>query len=195
MHQWHGTTIAFDGVVLASDTAITAGNYTRHDALRKIHPVEVDDKRYIFALAGVVAHFEPFIRWYLSGASFTMHRELFAPHIERNEGYIAWAIVCDPKNRIPPQVEEYNSSMPFRVMVRTPCAIGAGQEIAHANLLKGADPVTAVELASLVDRSTGGTVEAFDVHDWKWINQSRRVANLRQLRQVSTERYSNGEDA
>ena len=187
--NWSGTTIAYDGRYVASDTAITCGEYTRPTALRKIHPVELGDRRILVGMAGTSALFEPFIRWYLSGANAKLHRELFTPHNSNGDGFCGWAIICDPKGKIPPQVEEYNSGMPFRVIIPVPGTIGAGQDIAQALLLDGADAETAVRHAAHVDNSTAGAIEVFDLLEWVWIKQCKKLANLRQLKEVSTQRY------
>lgn len=198
--QWQGTTIAFDGRYIAADTMISLMNTFEVDAFRKIHPVRLTpDTGVVYTICGAAAFFEPFIEWHLKGGSVEEHRHLFEPDND-DYGFQGAAIVVrdQPAKTTrkggkakqiaqPPKinVEQYNSGLSFRLMVRAPFAMGSGQDAALAILASGGNADQAVSVAAKIDNGTGGTIEVFDTWNWKWVRECKTVANKAALEYAS----------
>jgi hypothetical protein len=197
--QWHGTTVAFDGRYIASDTMVSLMNNFKVDAYRKLLPVRINhDTGIVYSICGAAAFFEPFIEWHLRGGDVDEHRKLFEPDND-DYGFTGIALIVrdqapkmeKPKKKggkakliaQPPKIsiEEYNSALSFRLMLQPPIAMGSGMDAALAIMTAGGSADQAVTMAAKIDSGTGGTIEVFDTWEWKWVRECPTVANRETL--------------
>ena len=166
------TTIATDGVLIASDTMTTRpGGFREPGHYRKLHVVEGScGARWIVAVAGDLSMVEPLKRWVVDGAT--------AADIPfKDDRHADWHLwVFKPEGLF-----EAMASAPRLCPCHTPNAIGSGARFAIGAFAMGATPRQAVEVAMRFDIYSGGDVEVIDIAEVLGQPKSRTSADVTTL--------------
>jgi len=141
------TTIAWDGVIVASDSRMVTGDYCCPGEKKKIKRVG----EWLYAISGYGAWFDAWISWHQDG--------------------------CDPRNTPPCVIPEGSTGnflafkngecwhctkgLPYMQELKAPDAWGSGYQYAIGAMLAGANAARAVEIAIMADINSGGPVHAF----------------------------------
>lgn len=129
-----GTTIAWDGKVLAGDSQVTQGETKSFSP--KIVRINAD----IIGCAGTCKDIEKFYQWY-------GNRSRPKPHLSSMDALVV----------VKGQCYYYDEDLE-RISVCAPYAIGSGKEAALGAMKAGASSQKAVEIAREIDLYTGGPV-------------------------------------
>lgn len=146
------TTIAICRTFIAADgLSVSSGLRVEHDATKLI----VNEKRgVIYAMTGVSYIHDAFVAWVEAGAK---------PAKFPQTGDDAWSAIAVSRQGI----TRYASSRPYpETRWPLPLAAGSGSLVAMGAMLAGADAITAVRIASLIDTSTGGEIEWINLADF-----------------------------
>ena len=145
------TTIAFDGVTLASDSLVSTSGRA-HPNLR---PTKIMRRGgLVFAAAGTLGNCEAFADWYLGDQR---------GKCPLREDDPAWVITPPPRGRRVTKLIEFSGGLDYTFIVQPPCAIGTGESFAIAAMLAGANATRAVRIACKIDVLSGGPVKTIKV--------------------------------
>jgi ATP-dependent protease HslVU (ClpYQ) peptidase subunit len=146
------TTIAFDGRVLASDSAVTAGGY-RLGFIEKIFRIETDDGKVssVIGCAGSSFAVSTMVEWIKAGC---VRADM--PILNDGNDFCAIEVHCDGA------AFELNHKFE-QLPIKGPWAIGSGEVVALTAMRCGLDAVGAVNMACEIDVLSGGPVIAHDL--------------------------------
>jgi hypothetical protein len=141
------TTIATDGVTIASDSQRVVGS-ERVDLCTK--KIIVRDNR-IFAFTGVLNVFAPAIEWFEAGR---------APEkAPKTDAHDSWCLIVIDGDGL----RTYGNGNLYGESYSYPQAFGSGQQYALAAMKAGATPAEAVEIAKDLDVFSGGAVRVVEI--------------------------------
>lgn len=136
------TTVATDGLVVATDTLINTGNYTL-----EMWPgqklIERDGR--VFTFSGNAYLFKPYIDWYLKGAN-----PRYIPVGQSDDNTMIWAFDGG-------KLLEFGPSCLYPMELGAPTAMGTGRMYALGALALGHSPQEAVLAGIRCDPYSGGT--------------------------------------
>jgi hypothetical protein len=141
------TTIATDGVTVASDSMRVCGHEIIDLSTKKIKV----RGGYVFAFTGDFGIFEPAIEWFLAG-----HEADRAPKPIKDGN---WRLLVFHHDRL----MGYTDTMPYGEPWPYPQAFGSGAEYAMAAMHLGKSPSEAVELAARFNVYTGGPIQVVNI--------------------------------
>lgn len=136
------TTVVFKDGVFAADSLVTADSYTEGytNKVRRVGNIYI-------GWAGNLCALEEFLK-FIAGEPFNR------AYLEDKESRYDFIVV----NKETREVTEYNRNLIPTRLDMDYYAIGSGRSLAIGALLMGASPKKAVEIASKVDRTTGGKI-------------------------------------
>jgi hypothetical protein len=146
------TTIAFDGISVASDSLQGSHDYDCPVPAVKL----VEKNGVVYAICGFFAWFDAWIKWYEAGADPKETPICKAPN--NNTTFIVFE-----KGRC----FTYDSDMPYPDEAFAGEAFGSGRGFAMGAMAFGANARQAVETAIKLDPGSGGPVQVIDLESLK----------------------------
>lgn len=164
------TTIATDGLVVASDSVVSVGSsFLEPFSVNKI--ITRNDR--IFAFSGVMCLFEAMIQWYLDG-----HKSKDIPVFRSDKpDDCSWFWVFDNGKLI-----EFSNQYPYPMELKAPVAMGSGSYYASTAFVLGAGAELAVKAAIRCDPFSRGPVSIVELPEALRIP---RCSNFQPLAQIS----------
>ncbi|QVW55203.1 hypothetical protein pEaSNUABM29_00163 [Erwinia phage pEa_SNUABM_29] len=160
------TTIAFDGVSLASDSQMTQAQYRLDLRTEKIFKCPegetwfVDGKQAIaFGVAGGIES-QQILRNVLAGHGDTMG---LAAHTRWPEGISMSYLVITVDGEVYTGGQEVEKAVPWIAKVEPPMAVGSGCEFAIGAMAAGVSATDAVKVAIRYDINSGGEIQELDL--------------------------------
>jgi hypothetical protein len=155
------TTIATDGITVASDSQRVAGSERIDLSTKKIQ------KRngHVFAFTGDFGIFDPAIEWFLTEPRDPEK----APKVSKDGG---WSLLVMG----PHHVMRYSDTLPYGEPWPYPQAFGSGATYAMAALRLGKSPAEAIELAASLDIYTAGPIQVVNISEALGLQPVREAA-------------------
>jgi 20S proteasome alpha/beta subunit len=143
------TTIATDGITLATDTRMVSGYINQGHAEKVVQFVDEDGETITLAGAGEYGKVRKFFDWVVEGCDP-------AEYSDADGEYSNFLMISKGK-----LYSFEGHHVPFEAPY--PVAIGSGSHFALGAMLHGASPEEAVKIAMQLDVNTGGDVIVYDV--------------------------------
>jgi len=143
------TTIAFDGISIASDSL--QGSQDFDSPVPAVKLVRYGDT--VYAICGYFAWFDAWIKWHKDGAD-----PYNTPVCKFPNSETAFIVFRDG------ECVAFSSEMPYPDKAFAGEAFGSGRKYAMGAMARGASAREAVEIAIKLDPGSGGPVQVIDLH-------------------------------
>lgn len=146
------TTIAFDGVTMASDSRITGSFLLQNKEFKKVRRFKSPNGNYVVGCCGDCSEIERFFSW------FRQFVDGDAESLYDREEEVEAIIYCEDDGEL-----KLHTGQPHAFNVGFPIAIGSGSMAAMAAMYCGRSAKDAIVVASMLDTSTDDEVVAIKV--------------------------------